>query len=89
MNAVLRHIMVPAVAPSLIVILYFTPTTLFDCLTRGLLAVGVAGVAAIAAFAAIGKGFFRAQRGRPDAPLWVLSAAVLVVPLALLLGPLG
>ena len=89
MRSVLRHVLLPAVAPAAIVILYFTPTTVIDCLTRGLLAVGVAGVAAAAAFAALGKGFLGARRGRPEAPLWMLSAAILVVPLVLLLGPLG
>jgi len=79
----------PATAPAALVGLYFTPVAVIGCATRGLLALAVALVSAAGAFVAIGLGI-RAQRSRdPTSAWWILSAAILTVPLALLLGPLG
>jgi dipeptide/tripeptide permease len=84
-----RHVVLPAVAPAALVGLYFTPVSVFGCATRGLLALAVALVSAGGAFVAIGLGF-RAQRRRDPMSLWwIVSAVILTVPLALLVGPLG
>ena len=89
MTRVLRHVVLPATAPAALVGLYFTPVAVIGCATRGLLALAVVLVSAAGAFAAIGLGI-RAQRRRdPTSTWWMLSAAILTVPLALLLGPLG
>lgn len=89
MTRVVRHVLLPAVAPAALVGLYFTPVSVFGCATRGLLALAVVLTSAAGAFVAIGLGF-RAQRRRdPSSSWWLLSAVILTVPLGLLLGPLG
>ena len=89
MRDVVRHIVLPLAAPAAIIGLYFTPTTVIACATRGLLALVLVLVSAVGAFVAIGLGF-RAQRRRdPSSSWWIATAAILTTPLALLLGPLG
>jgi RsiW-degrading membrane proteinase PrsW (M82 family) len=86
---VVRHIVLPLIAPAAIVGLYFTPTTVVACATRGLLALVVVLVSAVGAFVAIGFGFRAQRRSDPSSSWWIVTAAVLTLPLALLLGPLG
>jgi hypothetical protein len=50
-NAVVKHIALPAAAPVAIVGLYFTPVLLFGCVNRGLLAVAIVLVSAVALYA--------------------------------------
>ena len=79
----------PALAPITLIGLYFTPLTVIGCATRGLLALTVALASAVGAFVAIGFGI-RAQRwGDPSSSWWIATAAILTVPLGLLIGPLG
>ena len=89
MKRAVRHIALPAAAPIILVGLYFTPTTVIACATRGLLALAVALLSALAAFIAIGYGFRARRQSDPSSVWWILTAAVLTLPLALLLGPLG
>ncbi|HKW90829.1 MAG TPA: hypothetical protein VJX92_02955 [Methylomirabilota bacterium] len=78
----------PAVAPLALIGLYFTPVLLFGCVNRGLLALAVVLVSAAGAFATIAMGFRARMRGRPSG-WWIVSALILTLPLALILGPLG
>ncbi|HEV3346798.1 MAG TPA: hypothetical protein VHC93_06905 [Methylomirabilota bacterium] len=87
-HPVIRHLVLPAVAPAALIGLYFTPVLLFGCVNRGLLAVGIALASAVGAFVAIGMAFRLRARGEP-AGLWIGSALILTSPLALLVGPLG
>ena len=87
-NPLVRHVALPAIAPAALIGLYFTPVLLFGCVNRGLLAVAVALVSAIGAFVTIGMAFRLRARGEPSG-LWIVSAAILTSPLALLVGPLG
>ena len=89
MNAVVKHIALPAAAPLAIVGLYFTPVLLFGCVNRGLLAVAVVLVSAVAACVTTGKGVRAKAQGLPTANWWLLSTLILVIPIALVLGPLG
>ena len=89
MNIYLKHIVFPAVAPILIIALYFTPVRFFGCSTRGLIAVCIVLVSAIGAFVTIGLAFSARRRNDPIASWWILSAVILTLPLALLVGPLG
>ena len=84
-----RHLLLPAIAPAAIVVLYFTPLSVIGCATRGLLALTVALVSAAGAFVAIGFAMRARQKGDPVALWWIASAAILTIPLALLVGPLG
>jgi choline-glycine betaine transporter len=88
-NAVVKHIVLPAAAPIAIVGLYFTPVLVFGCMNRGLLAVAIVLVSAVAACVTTGKGVRAWAQGLPTANWWLLSTLILVMPIALVLGPLG
>lgn len=85
---VLRHVALPALAPAALVGLFFTPVMLFGCVNRGLLALAIALGSAVGAFVALGIAF-RLRARREPSGRWVLTAAILTLPLALLVGPLG
>jgi hypothetical protein len=87
MDRLLRHVALPAIAPAALIGLYFTPVLWLGCLNRGLLAVAVALASAAGAFTAIGRAF-RARACNEPADWWLLTALVLTLPLALLVGPL-
>jgi len=80
---------IPAVAPAAIVGLYFTPVLLFGCVNRGLMALAVVLVSAVAAFGTIGKGIRARAQNDPSSSWWLLSTLILLLPIALVLGPLG
>jgi hypothetical protein len=84
-----KHVVVPAVAPAAIVGLYFTPVLLFGCVNRGLMALAVVLVSAVAAFVTISQGVRAKTRNDPSSSWWLLSTLILLLPLALVLGPLG
>lgn len=86
MNKDIQHILLPAIAPLLIVALCFTPVSLFGCVNRGLMALAVVLVATIAALVTVGMAF----RLRLDQFLgYPHSGLILTLPLVLILGPLG
>ena len=85
---VLRHVALPALAPAALVGLSFTPVMLFGCVNRGLLALAIALGSAVGAFVTLGIAF-RLRARREPSGRWVLTAAILTLPLALLVGPLG
>ena len=89
MNAVVKHIALPATAPVAIIGLYFTPVLVFGCMNRGLLAVAIVLVSAVAACVTTGRGVRARAQGLPSANWWLLSTLILVMPIALVLGPLG
>jgi len=89
MSALIRHLLIPAVAPAALVGLYFTPVTLFGCVNRGLLALAVVLISAVAACVTTAKGARARLHGSPSASRWLLSTLVLVTPIVLILGPLG
>jgi hypothetical protein len=84
-----KHIALPAAAPVAVIGLYFTPVLLFGCVNRGLLAVAIVLVSAIGACVTTGKGVRARAQGLPSANWWLLSTLILVMPIALVLGPLG
>jgi hypothetical protein len=88
-SRVLRHILVPAIAPAAIVGLYFTPVDLIGCANRGLLALAVAAVSTLAAFVTIATGIGGRGRGDQRSLWWVVTTLILTLPALLLLGPLG
>ena len=89
MNPVVKHIAFPAAAPVAVIGLYFTPVLVFGCVKRGLLAVAIVLVSAIAACVTTGKSVRARAQGLPSANWWLLSTLILVMPIALVLGPLG
>ncbi len=89
MNVYIKHVVIPAVAPIIIVGLYFTPVTVFGCANRGLIAVSVSLISAICAFVTIGLGISARMRHDSTSLRWFLSAMIFTLPLVLLVGPLG
>ncbi len=87
-EAILRHVALPALAPAAIIGLSFTPVLLFGCVNRGLLALAVVLLSAGAAFVTVGIGLREQARGRSSAR-WIISTIILTTPLVLVLGPLG
>ncbi len=88
MHLFVRHVGIPTLAPAAIVALYFAPVMLFGCVNRGILALTVVLISAVGAFVTIGFSFRETMKGR-SAVWWLLSTLILVLPLVLILGPLG
>ena len=84
-----RHVLVPSLAPASIVTLYFTPVSLFGCANRGLMAIGVVLVSTIAACVTTGIGARAKARRDRASTRWLLSTLILLLPVALVFGPLG
>jgi len=89
MNKCIQHILLPAIAPILIVALCFTPVSLFGCVNRGLMAVAVGLVSVGAAFVAVGMAIRLRLKKDPSSIWWIISGLILTLPLVLILGPLG
>jgi len=84
------HLLVPSLAPVLLVCLYFTPKSVFGCANRGYLALAVVFIALVAAVAAAFKGISERKHGNIEgARWWIVSTLILLSPLFLLVGPLG
>lgn len=85
-----RHLVLPAIAPAALVWLYFTPKTVFGCANRGYMALAVVLLAATAAVATTAKGISKKRRGDTEsANWWLLTTLILLLPIALLVNPLG
>jgi hypothetical protein len=54
--ALIRHIALPAVAPTAVTALYFTPVAVCGCVNRGLMALSVVLLSTLAACVTIGLG---------------------------------
>ena len=86
----LRHVILPLIAPATLVCLYFTPKLVFGCANRGIMALAAVFLAMIAAVPTAMKGAAAKRRGANDeANWWLVSTLILVSPLFLLVGPLG
>ena len=84
------HLLVPSLAPVLLVFLYFTPKSVFGCANRGYLALAVVFIALVAAVATAIKGISERKQGNTEeAHWWIVSTLILLSPLLLLVGPLG
>jgi len=87
---IMAHLLLPLLATVAIVGLYFTPKSVFGCANRGLMALGVVVLATLGAVASTWKGAVLKGRGEnEEANWWLLTTLVLLMPLVLLIGPLG
>ena len=84
-----KHAVIPAIAPALIVGLYWTPVSLVGCLNRGIAAFAIVIASLVVALVAAVRALRASRRHDPDSLWWILSAVILAVPAILVLGPLG
>lgn len=89
MHIVVKHVVLPALAPAAVVGLYFTPVLLFGCVNRGWMALAVVLVSAVAACVTVGIALHTKTRGHPTSNWWMISTLILTLPIVLVLGPLG
>lgn len=90
MKKITKHLLLPLLAPILIVSLYFTPKHVFGCANRGLMALAVTLVALILAFVSVTKAIGEKRQGETqESYWWILTILILITPALLLLGPLG
>jgi hypothetical protein len=90
MRKPVRHVLLPSIAPLLVFALWLTPKSVFGCANRGLLAAAVALLSAGGTVFSMAKGGASLRRAEREAALWwLLTALILLLPLALLVGPLG
>ncbi len=89
MNVFLKHVALPALAPAAVVGLCFTPVQVFGCANLGLMALAVVFVSATAAFVTTAIGMRSRATDRDSSNWWLMSTLILVLPIVLLLGPLG
>jgi hypothetical protein len=86
----MKHLVLPSIAPALLVSLYLTPKHVFGCANRGLLALAVVFVALAAAISSASKSITEKRQGETEeANWWMLTTFILLSPLFLLVGPLG
>jgi hypothetical protein len=79
----------PAVAPAAVVALYLTPVTVFGCVNRGLMALLVVLLSTLAACVTLGLGARAKARRDASSSWWLLTTLILLLPIALVVGPLG
>ncbi len=85
-----RHLILPSIAPAALILLYFTPKAVFGCANRGSMALAVVFLALAAAVATVKKGLTARRQGDNEAAKWwTVTTLILVSPLVLLAGPLG
>ncbi len=89
MRPLVRHVALPACAPAAVVGLYFTPVSVVGCLNRGLLALAVVLVSTAAALVTTAIGVRTRAVDPRSSSWWLVSTLILVLPLVLLVGPLG
>ena len=89
-QSILRHLILPSIAPAALIGLYFTPKTVFGCANRGYMALAVVLLGLVAAVVTARKGTAAKRRGENEAAnWWTVTTLILVSPLVLLVGPLG
>ena len=85
-----RHLILPSIAPALLLSLYFIPKTVFGCANRGYMALAVVLLAMVAAVPTAMMGATAKRRGANDeANWWLVSTLILLSPMVILVGPLG
>ncbi len=87
--ALIRHVALPAAAPIAVTALYFTPVAVFGCVNRGLMALSVVLLSSLSACVTTGIGVRARARHDPSVGWWLLTSLILLLPIALIVGPLG
>jgi hypothetical protein len=82
MNLINRHIILPAIVPTLFFAVAATPVDVLGCRNRGLLAGLIVLVGALSALGAAIMGLKGRLHGDPHAHWWIPSALILAIPAA-------
>jgi hypothetical protein len=87
---IIRHLLLPLIAPAALFGLYFTPKAVFGCANRGYMALAVVLISTVAAVATMAKGISRRRQGEgEEANWWQVTTLILLSTIILLFGPLG
>jgi hypothetical protein len=84
-NQIYRHILLPAFAPLLFLVVATTPVDVLGCATRGLVAVAIAFLSVLAGLVSAFVGVRGRVRCNPDSSWWATSALILAIPAVLLI----
>ena len=84
-DRIFRHILLPAFAPVLFLVVATTPVDVLGCRNRGLLAIAVALLSVIAGLGSAAAGVRGRMKGDPAANWRATSALILAVPAVLLI----
>ena len=84
-DRIFRHILLPAFAPVLFLVIATTPVDVLGCRNRGLLAVAIAFISVLAGLGSAVAGVRGRMKGDPAANWWATSALVLAIPAVLLI----
>lgn len=79
------HAVIPAVMPAVFFLIVATPVETLGCFTRGLLAFVVALASGLAGLGTAIMGVRGQSRGDANAAWWVISTAILTIPVVALL----
>ena len=82
---IFRHILLPAFAPALFLVVATTPVDVLGCRNRGLLAIAVAFISVLAGLGSAVAGVRGRMRGDPVGNWRATSALILAVPAVLLI----
>lgn len=80
MSPLLRHILIPAIAPLLFFGVASAPAEVLGCRTRGLLAIVIAFSSVLAGLGAAIKAARGRMRGERHSHWWAVSAVILAIP---------
>ncbi len=89
MSTVTKHILLPSTPTLAVIGLYFTPLTVIDCVTRGLLALAVVFISFAFGIVSGIRGLRDRHSKIPGSGWWITSMCILALPVFLVLGPLG
>jgi len=84
-DRIFRHILLPAFAPVLFLVVATTPVDVLGCRNRGLLAIAIAFLSVFAGLGSAVAGVRGRMRGEPAANWWATSALILATPAVLLI----
>ena len=80
MRRVISHVFIPFLIAAVFFAIAFTPVEALGCRSRGLLALGVSLSSGLAGLGTGVMGLKKRVRGEADAVWWIVSTAILTIP---------
>ena len=88
MNKITKHILIPAVAPIIVFLLYLTPVSVVGCFNRGLMAISVVLISLIAGIVTAIRAIRCKKYDATTSNWWFATSCILALAALLVLGPL-